>query len=232
MSMSIAEVRVCTHELPPHTMMSPDGPDGFATEVLKEVALVLKWDLKISYTTWARLLARSKEGECDLVYTILKKDEYLNDHVFPEEPLHIRRNVLLVLNDSKITYNGNLKDFMSKYSIGTYYDKAVSKEFDLYKKEPWAKVDYSNKPEENFLKLLNSRFDAAIENDYTAYYYLNKIDKAHLVKKLNPPINTTPAYVAFSKNGLMLKEISKFSNALRDFKKSKKFQQIEKRYLE
>lgn len=226
-----ASVRVCSHELPPHTMSINGSASGFATEVLHLVAKELEWDLKTTYSTWNRLIARARNGECDLVYTILKKPEYELEFSFPDEPIHLRKNVLLVLQNSKIDYNGNLKLFMQKYSIGTYYDKAVSPEFDKYKKEPWAKINYSNKPEENFLKLINNRFDAAIENNMTAAYYLRKIDKEHLVRVLSPAINTTPAYIAFSKNGLMNKEIKKFSEKLKKIKSTKEFISLEFKYM-
>lgn len=223
--------KVCSHDLPPHTMKLVDNqPGGLASEVLQGVAQRLGWRLDVVYQPWIRSRADAEAGRCDMIYTILDKPEYREFAVFPQQYLSDRYNVLVVRKDREIHYDGNLQKFMFAYSIGTYRDKAVSPLFDQLKHESWAKLDYANNPEDNMRKLLVGRFDAAIENSATAIYELRKLGALDKAEILSPPVYQAPAYVAFAKKGQALGHIDEFDRELKAFKATPAYNAIIARY--
>ncbi len=225
-------VRVCTHELPPYTMTDAQGQaDGHATRVIDVLAKKLHWELNIRYMPWARLVEQSKAGECDVIYTVLKRPDYEEFLNFPQVTLHDRTNVLIVRRDRKIKYDGDLEKFMHRYSVGLYRDKAVDANFEVLRRAPWARVDEADSPKTNLHKLLLGRFDAAIENSVTAVYELRALNGLGDVEILSPPLNHIPAYIAFPKAGRLSEAIASFDLALREFKKSNEFKALTQRYL-
>jgi len=225
-------VQVCTIELPPQSMTDKEGkPDGYATAILQGVAQPLKWDLDIHYMPWARLVVDAKAGKCDVIYTVLKRDDYEQYLVFPHEAVLDQANVLVVRKGSGIQYDGHLEDFMHTYSIGLYRDKAVDNRFEKLRHAPWARVDEASSSKQNLQKLIAGRFDAAIENSLTAVYELSASNKLAQVDILNPPLNVTPAYIAFPKAGHLSSAASAFDAALVAFKRSAEFNALQKHYL-
>ncbi len=220
----------CSHELPPHTYLENGRPSGMATEILREVARRLQWQLTIRYSNWIRARAMGEGGQCDLIYTILKKEEYEKAFLFPQETLPDRRNVFFVRRDRQLQYSGDLEAFMRQFSIGLYRDKAVSPLFDQLKQTTWARLNSPSESESLMRMLLAGRFDAAIENEETGIYELNKLGGKHLVQVLEPPIYVTPAYIAFSRKGRATGLVEAFSRELGQFKHSRQYADIVAKY--
>lgn len=227
----VTKLTVCSHELPPHTFSSSDGiAKGLASEVLLHIAKDLGWNIEISYSSWVRLRGLSELGTCDIAYTALKKVDYLNFFEYPKEALPDRRAVFIVKSASNIIFDGNLENFLKKYSVGLYKDKAVNDEFDKLKKMPWAKVQEPVRPDLVFPMLLNGRFDAAIEEAQVAIFELKKINKLNQLKFLEPPIQVTPAYIVFPKKGKALGLIKDFDQSFAKFKKSDAYKLLLEKY--
>lgn len=225
-------VRVCTFELPPHTMTDKDGkPDGHATRILQAVAPPLGWDLEFHYMPWARLVVEAKAGQCDVLYTVLKRADYEEFLLYPKQGVQDRANVLVVRRGSGIRYDGDLEGFMRAHSVGLYRDKAVDNRFETLRRAPWARVDEADSPVLNMRKLLTGRFDAAIENSLTAAYELQALNGLDAVEMLQPPLNVTPAYIVFPKAGRLNGDTSAFDKVLLDYKNSAEFKALDQRYL-
>ena len=226
-------VRVCSLSLPPQTMQDKDGnPDGFAVHILQAVAKQLNWKLDYSYFPWMRVVLKAKRGKCDLMMTVLKRDDYKQFMAFPKESVINQKNVLIVRHDSEIQYSGDLEVFMRKYVIGLYMDKAVDENFEKIRKAPWAKIVTVAQPVQVIKMLIAGRFDAAIENHLTSVYYLKGIGGLDSVEILSPPLNITPAYITFPLAGrLSEKNIAEFDSAMVDFKKTDNYQKLKNSYL-
>lgn len=224
------ELLACSHELPPHTYLENGRPSGLATEILQEVARRLQWQLSIRYSNWIRTRAMAEAGQCDLIYTILKKDEYEKAFLYPQETLPERRNVFFVRRDRQLQYGGDLEAFMRQFSIGLYRDKAVSPLFDQLKQTTWARLNSPSESESLMRMLLAGRFDAAIENEETGIYELKKLGGRHLIEVLEPPIYVTPAYIAFSRKGRATGLVEAFSRELGHFKHSRQYTEIVEKY--
>ncbi len=222
----------CSLILPPHSMPAWNNqPDGFASHVLEAVAEKLDWQIKIDFMPWLRVVSRSKEGKCDIAYTVLKRDDYESFLTFPDEPIHIRENIFITLKKSKTDYTGDLEAFMRTHRIGMYRDKAVSTSFEQLRKQPWARIESVNSSEQNLKKLLEGRVDAVIENNYTAAYLLRQDGQLSKVTLHQPPLNITPAYFTFPKKGKVTKkEIEAFNQALADLKQTLLYQSLKGYY--
>lgn len=226
-----ADVRVCSHPLPPHTMENAQGqPDGYATKMLQGVAQRLGWELKIRYMPWLRLVSDAKDGECDIIYTVLKRADYEEFLIYPKTPIQTRANVLVVRRGSGIRYDGNLEAFMRSHSLGLYRDKAVDERFESLRREPWARIDLATTANQNMQKLIAGRFDAAVENSLTAVHELRALNQLDAAEILDPPLNVTEAYIAFPKAGRLGHDARQFDAALNEFKRSPDFRALERLY--
>lgn len=205
----------CSLPLPPHTMLDAQGqPSGQATEILQAVARHVSWPMTIRYMPWLRVVDEAKRGQCDLVYTVLKRSDYEEFLVYPKQPLQSRPNVLIVMRDSAIHYDGDLEKFMRRYSIGMYQDKAVNELFEKLRSAAWARIDHATDAHHNLLKLLAGRFDAAIENEQTAVHVLTTLGRLQDVMILQPPLNVMSAYVAFPRAGRLANQTAVFDAAM------------------
>ncbi|MBI3382815.1 MAG: transporter substrate-binding domain-containing protein [Aquabacterium sp.] len=222
----------CSLPLAPHTMPDARGkPSGHATEILQAVALRLGWALDIRYMPWVRVVDQAKRGDCDLVYTVLKRADYETFLVFPQEPVQMRANVLVVLKGRGIQYDGNLEAFMRQHSVGLYRDKAVDERFEVLRRAPWAHVDEASDARLNLMKLLAGRFDAAIENEMTAVHELRELGHLDDVVLLAPPLNRTLAYVAFPKAGRLAGQSGDFDRAMKAFKQTQDYRELWDAYV-
>lgn len=222
----------CSLPLAPHTMPHAAGaPSGYASEVLLAVGQRLGWQLEVRYMPWLRVVSEAQAGRCDLVYTVLRRPDYERFLLFPATPVQQRANVLLVAANSGIRYDGDLESFMRQHSIGVYQDKAVDERFENLRRQPWARIDVSVDARQNMNKLVNGRFDAAIENDLTALHELRLLGRAKDVRILHPPLNEVPAYIAFARTGRLVPQVEVFDQALAAFRKTPAFDAIHRRYL-
>ncbi len=229
---NVIPVRVCSLPLPPQTMPDADGnPSGYAVEILQALAVQLQWDIEISYSTWARVVQLSKGGQCDVVLTVLKRDDYESYMVFPERPILNQRNVLATLKNRAIRYDGNLENFMRSHMVGLYNDKAIDDHFESLRRAPWARVDVVNTPTQNIMKLLAGRIDAAIDNDLTIIHELKLLGRLDDVEILEPAVNVTPAYITFPMAGGLSDAAEQFDQALETFEATPEFRRIQDFYL-
>jgi polar amino acid transport system substrate-binding protein len=205
-------------------------PSGFASEVLLAVAARLGWALDVQYMPWLQAADAARQGRCDLLYTVLRRSDYEEFLVFPEEPVQRRANVLIAKRERRLRFDGDLEAFMRRHSIGVYRDKAVDEHFELLRRAPWARVEVAGDAHTNILKLLNGRFDAAIENEMTAVYELRLAGRLDEVEFLAPPLNEIDAYIAFAKAGRLASRSSEFSRNLAAFRQTGEFTRILSRY--
>ncbi|WP_448212713.1 transporter substrate-binding domain-containing protein [Colwellia sp. MEBiC06753] len=124
------KLEVCSLTLAPQTMLNEHGkPDGFAVKILQAIAPTLGWRLNVTYFPWSRVVHKSKLGECDIVLTVLMRSDYASYMVFPQEPILLQKNVVVVRSDSDITFDGNIVDFVKLHPIAMYRDKAIDDNF-------------------------------------------------------------------------------------------------------
>ena len=179
-------LRVCSLPLPPQTMLNAKHqPDGLAVKILQQVAPPLHWQLRIHYMPWLRVVAQAKRGQCDLVLTVLHRQDYESYMRFPKTAVLDQSNVLLVRQNSAILYHGDLEAFMRAHSIGLYSDKAVDQDFERLRVAPWARIDLADSTEQNMQKLVAGRFDAALENELSAMVALLAFENNGAVNAIN-----------------------------------------------
>ncbi len=226
------EVRVCSLELPPQTMLNKDGkPDGFAVRILQGVSQRLNWKLTFIYSPWVRVVSHAKSGKCDLMMTVLNKGDYAEYMTFPRSYIINQKNVLVVAKDKDVKYSGDLEAFMRNNSIALYRDKRVDDKFEYYRKQPWAKLEAVNQIEQAIKMLMANHIDAYIENDLTSAYKLRELGFLGEVEVLSPPLNVTPAYITFPHAGNLVNQVDKFDSVIMAYKKTTEYRELEKHYL-
>jgi polar amino acid transport system substrate-binding protein len=226
------EVRVCSLELPPQTMLNQDGePDGFAVRILQGVSQQLNWKLTFIYSPWMRVVNHAKSGKCDLMMTVLNKGDYAEYMTFPKSYIINQKNVLVVAKGTDVKYTGDLESFMRHHSIALYRDKRVDEKFEHYRKQPWAKLESVNEIEQAIKMLMANHIDAYIENDLTSAYKLRELDLLDEVDVLSPPLNVTPAYITFPHAGNLVNQVNEFDSAIMVYKKTSEYRALEKHYL-
>ena len=226
------EVRVCSLELPPQTMLNKEGkPDGFAVRILQGVSKQLNWSLTFIYSPWMRVVSHAKSGKCDLMMTVLDKGDYSDYMTFPKSYIINQKNVLVKAKGKKIKYSGDLEAFMRQHTIALYRDKRVDEKFEYYRKQPWAKLEEVNQIERAIKMLLANRIDAYIENDLTSAYKLRELGFLDHVEVLSPPLNVTPAFITFPHAGNLVDQVDRYDNAIKAYKKTSEYKALEKHYL-
>lgn len=224
--------RACSLVLAPQTMPDTQGrPEGMASEVLAAVAQRLGWTLTVDYMPWPRVVDEAKAGRCDIVYTVLRRSDYAQFLAFPNEPVLMQSNVLLVRKGNRVRYQGNLAVFMRAHSVGLYHDKAVDEQFETLRRAPWARVDVAVDARQNLDKLLHGRFDAAIENELTALYELRLMGAEKQVDVLQPPLNVVPAYAAFPWKGRLATQMQQYDQAMTTLRATDTYRAIVHKYL-
>ncbi|CAM2864341.1 ABC transporter substrate-binding protein [Shewanella amazonensis] len=225
-------VRVCSLNLAPQTMLNEQGqPDGYAVKILEAIAARLNWRLSIQYYPWVRVVHLAQQGDCDIVLTVLMREDYAQYMAFPAEPILMQRNVIAVRKGSHMQYDGNMANFVRKHSIAMYRDKAINDEFQQYRDAPWANIQLTKDAETNFKMLLLNRVEAVFENDLTAIMVLKKLNQLEQVTLLHPPLNETPAYITFPKAGKLAHSTALFDKAMADFKQTQTYQALQMEYL-
>lgn len=222
----------CSLPLAPQTMPGAKREaTGLASDVLFAVAKSLDWQIEVRYMPWLRVVHEAKAGRCDIVYTVLHRQDYEQIFLFPQEPVLDQTNVLIVRKNSGITFDGDLEQFMRKYRIGMYQDKALDNKFEQMRSQPWANIQVSVDANQNLQMLMRGRIDAVIENDMTAIYELRKLGKLALVDVLSPALNTVPAYIVFPIKGRLGVKVAAFDTAVADFKKTSDYNRLINHYL-
>ncbi len=228
-----------TEEWPPFSFYNKKEKkvDGFSTEVIENTfkKMNVKID-KIKILPWVRTEKLGFEGKFDAVYTASKNSEREKYMYFPEEPIITSRWVLFG-TDKKIAQLNldnytNLKNKRFCLIRGYNYPKKF-KNYILKN----AKITETYTEISNIEKLLYHRCDympAVLETTIYLTHHNAKLKKIGAYKKLyyfKTPLATTNFYLMFSKKRVSKEFVNKFSKELKEFKKTPKYKNLEKKYL-
>lgn len=224
-----AMYRLVTLEYPPYEYSENGQIKGIAVEILKETFKIMGHEVNIEIWPWARSIEMVKNGEADGIFTFFKSSEREGFVHFSKEMIVNQKISLWVKKGSKIEFNGDLSS-LHKFSFGVVRKTSYGDKFDNAVKDGTLKVYEAYTIEECIKQLVNNRIDIWVSNNDGALFELKKYGLNSDVKKLMPPIQDTPSYVAFSKkrNHEVLR--NDFDKALAKLKKSGKYDEIMKKY--
>jgi len=210
---------------------------GLSSEIIYETFRMM--NVKITSNKimpWARTQKSGYAGKFDAVYTASINDERIKYMYFPKEPLISSKWVLFIKKENITNLKfDSLKSLNAKKIClinGYNYPKFFKKHIDKY-----SKITLTSREDLNIKKLLNNRCDympAVLET--TLNMIKNKTSLKHIkayqkIYYFDKSLSVSKFYLMFSKKNVSKEFVNKFSNTLKKFKKTDKYQEILNKYL-
>jgi polar amino acid transport system substrate-binding protein len=225
------EVKLVVLEYPPYvTLNSKNEVDGLAVKIVEQIFAQLGKPITISVLPWGRAIIQVRSGKADGIFTAFKTSEreqfvrYIDGVLFEQNIVAIRSNESTMTWHEAIFEKSRLC-LVNNVSYGRYIDEMVEKKR--------FKIVIRVKLPEQCLQLLRyKRVDFWISNEAGARYIsaTNQL-KGQLIFE-QPPIESIPSYIAFSKRGsVTLEEIAQFDEALEKMKNSGEYRNIINQYF-
>ena len=200
---------------------------GYTTEIISEAMNAVGYKVKIKWLNWNRALALATKGIYDGLGACYYNEKRAKNFAY-SDAIGATQTVFFKLKNKDIKYS-KFEDLKS-YKIGTAKGYGYPKRFTdaIYLKT----ID-APKVEFNIRKLLNNRIDLLISSKKVTQHLLNnsyKKDK-HKIEVIQPPIESMPLYVAFSKNSTEYKQkVKDFNHGLKIIKSNGTFDKILKKH--
>ena len=200
---------------------------GYTTEIISEAMKAVGYDVKIKWLNWNRALALSSKGIYDGLGACYYNKNRADKFAFTDS-ISNTQTVFFKLKNKKINYT-KLEDLKS-YKIGTAKGYGYPVKF---KEAVYLKTIDAPKLEFNIRKLLNYRIDLVIGSKKVTQFLLNnnyQKDKDR-IEIIQPPIDSMPLYVAFSKNSTGYEQkVKDFNKGLKIIKSNGTFGKILKKH--
>ena len=225
------EVKLVVLEYPPYvTLNGKKEVGGVAVKIVEKIFENLEKPIKISVLPWGRAIIQVRSGKADGIFTAFKTPEreqfvrYIDGVLFEQNIVAIRSSLSTMIWHEDAFEQSRLC-LINNVSYGRYID-------DMVEKQRFKTVIRVKLPEQCLQLLRYKRVDFWVSNEAGARY-LASIHQVH--KQLifeQPPIESTPSYIAFSKRGTVtLEDIAQFDEALKKLKSSGEYGNIINQYF-
>lgn len=215
-------------DYPPDEMHINGVLTGFNIELIQNVAKSISLSVKFESYPWKRAVKVFKDGEADAI-------TYFSENSAREQfALFLKGNILtkshyhFIANNQrkdKIIYNGELKE-LSQYTVGIQRGYAYSEE--LNQAQFKSKIVLNSVYQMTSLIKAN-RIDLAVltSSEYAAQ---KDTESFKNIEILSPAIFSDISYLAFSKIRNSNNKAENFAKAMEEFKVSKAYQALKKKY--
>ena len=194
-----ARLLLVTLDYPPYEYVEQGEVKGLAVNVVRELFRRLDEEIEIQSLPWARSLKMVELGNADAIFTAYRTPEreaYLN---YTDEVLMPQEVSLFVLKSSSLKKYENLAaltdyQFAARFGVsyGAAFDQAVTDGV-------IGNIHRVSDGDTVIRLLLNERADIVIFNRLGGYYRFRNLGVANQVRELEPPLQSVPSYIAFSK---------------------------------
>ncbi len=198
---------------------------GTDVEIMRKVLKEMGYDLKILWMPWARCLRAVMMKSADIIFTASKTPEREQYLYYPDQPLGYTMNVLFYRKGRNIKYETpeDLKGLKVAYVDSYYYG------------EEFEKLPLKFMPVENsyvgFKLLMRGRVDLVVEDINVGLALARRMGIIDEIDYFPKPVSKpSPQYAAFAKKPGYDKLAQEFSDRLREFKKTKEYYDILKKY--
>ena len=219
-------------DYPPFEYIEHGVPKGISVEITQLVFKRMGQDITITLYPWRRALHMVSTGEVDGAFSAARTHEREAFGVFPKESLVSGATCFFVMQDSPITYNGDLAS-LSGYTIGTDRGSSYGDRFDQALRDRTIHIIESDVTDISFRALLARRVDLYLVDGYVGAYLARKARASDRVRKLEPAFApTTPGFILFSRKQELKDVMAMFDVTLAALKKDGSVARILKKYLE
>jgi len=223
--------QLCMDEWPPYEYRVGNKTKGIAPATVTSILSQMGHDsLKITMTSWSRCLELVRTGECDGAFAALKTKDRQAYGLYPDEPLIISQWVFFIREDRSDTLSfrtlSDLEDRHVGVVRGFHYPPDL---MDYVKKN--AVLEYSPNSMINFRKLLDNRLDFVFE-DYAVGMHCVRtcFAQTEIVPLVDTILSAEPLYIIFSKKTVTPNFVIRFSQKLRRFKQTKRYEELLRPY--
>lgn len=225
-----AEFLAAISDWPPHIIFNADGTEagGIDVEILKELANRANFTLKCEKYPFKRCLMMLEEGNADIVCSLLKRPEREQFLSFIEPPYFTASAKVFYLRKGKGSLIRKHEDLYN-LSIGVM---SGFKYFPLFDDDPKIRK-YAADTQALLLKMLaNERFDAFIETETVAdYFIVTEGFKGQFEKSAFRYDSQINVYMAVSKKSRLVKELPRLNQIMGQIVTEGKPSEIRNSYL-
>ncbi|NRD73190.1 transporter substrate-binding domain-containing protein [Shewanella sp. VB17] len=223
-------------EYPPFMFTNTDTNtmDGKVINVVEAVFKRMEQQIELRIVPWSRGLKLLREGKADGVIEIFKNAERQTYLDFSHVSLMNEVVSFFVVEDSKIRFDGDLAQ-LSQYHFGARQDYSYGSEFDgAVTDKVISNLSLYVELERLLLELCTGELDIVIGERHVVAYResllkglkTHSIKRCKKIKELSPSVQSTPAYIAFSKKRELIDIRDNFDKILTKMKQDGSYQKI------
>ncbi len=207
---------------------------GLHVDLIQGVAKQLRLQVEWLAIPWPRAQSVLDKGEAQAIsYFVPTPGKDTKDVFLLEDNiLHFADGVFFIRKElsKKIVYHGGSITSIGNHTIGIVHGDVIEDYLTEY--YPTLKVDKGAKSLDNLFKmLLEKRFDVAIADSYGLQSASRKNPLLkNQIKKLETPIASAPAFIAFANTSTGRTLAKRFAAAFKQFRLTSKYQTIIQKY--
>ena len=225
---SAQTVVVAFSEFPPYKMMVDGKPTGIDVDILQEIGKQMDLTLKYKYGTLEECLAMMRQGEADLMTSLLRRAEREPYILYVQPRYRPRSNKVFYLfnkNSKSIRQYDDLKTLKIGVKSGTRYAPSFDNDESL-NKLPAQSIRI------NVAKLVAGEIDTFIATDTEGDYWIKSLGLEDRITKASFKFQQLdPTYMGISKKSALTTEAAKFGRILKDMVGKGLVQRTVEKYL-
>jgi polar amino acid transport system substrate-binding protein len=216
-------LELVTLQYPPYIYSQQGQPAGVAVELVKQVFSAIDVEVNVRILPWARAISDIEHGRADAIFTAFKTAERQRFADYSQEVLFVQNISLIQATPKAVAWrqpgNGLSICAVNDVSYGSYMDQLLTQRH-------FATVYRINSAEQCALMVSNGRADLWVNNEFGARVLLQQLKLPQPLHILQPPLQSTNSYIAFSRQRQLTAIRDRFDVALRQFKQSGRYQQL------
>ena len=226
-----APLQVVTDGWRPVAYLENGHPAGALCDVLTEAARRAGLAIEIHFQPWARGMAETRAGRIDAIFPAFRTPERETILAFPDETLLDESVTWFVRAESPIEVGPDLAGarghriaLVNRTSLGVRFDEAL-------KNGLFTEIETVPDTTSAVRTLAGGRVELIAGYDQGIWAEAEQLGLKDRLRKLTPPIERAPAYLAFTRARDLGAENKVFEAALKSMKDDGTYQQILNRYF-
>lgn len=211
-------LKFVTTEYPPYCFLKNSVPAGIYIDVLNEAAKRMGMEAEFSFMDWVDGDRMARAGDFHGIFPAFKTPDRVEYYSFGEM-VAPEVTSFFARSDSRIKYDGDVTA-VGPYRIGVVKKYSYGPTFDVLRDGGlFPSIREADTDREAMEMLLNREVDLYIVDKVRGLYLLKEIGASAMVDVLEPPVETTPAHVGFSRAAEGARLSREFNRAFRTMKK-------------
>ncbi|WLQ14438.1 transporter substrate-binding domain-containing protein [Hahella aquimaris] len=214
-----AETLLAFTRLVPYHYNENNAPRGITVALVEEAFRRMDEPVKLIELPWSRALRYLENGEVDGVFELLKTPVRETYADYSSLVLMMENVSLFVPESSSIQFDGDLQQ-LAQFRFGGLQDFSYGEKFDAFRSTE-LNTEFVTAVSLNdlFLRLINDNLDIIVGDQRGVLLEYRRLQglKVHSlpqIKRLQPNVEETPSYIAFSKKSQRANLRKRFDQAL------------------